>query len=70
MQKPLKYELETVEVQFLLDALNRVQLNGVQTAQALVAIVQKLQNPMNSDELQKEEYEKLKSKFEKPSKKS
>ena len=72
MNNTLKYELSTEEVNFLLGILNRAQVSGVQTAQALIAVVQKLQTPVNSEELSKEQYEELKAKFEpadKPAKK-
>ena len=66
--KTLKYELTIEEVQYLLGLLDRVQIVGIQSAGSLLQMTNKLQNPLNSDDLQKEEYEKLKNKFEKPKK--
>jgi hypothetical protein len=65
MQKTLKYSLTEAEVRFILQALNRTQLVGVDTAQALVNVVEKMQKPENADELDKEVYENLKTRFEK-----
>ena len=69
MEKQLKYTLTESEVNFILQALNKVQLTGVQTAQSLLAVTQKLQKPENVDELDKEIYENLKNKFETKEKK-
>jgi hypothetical protein len=59
-EKKLKYEFSESEVNFVLNALNKVQLSGVQTAQGLVAIANKLQNPLNAKDLEKEQLEALK----------
>jgi hypothetical protein len=64
-----KYELTEQAVNFLLNALNRVPVQGVQQAKNLVAIIDLLQNPANAGELQKEQFEALKTKFEPESKK-
>lgn len=65
MEKKLKYELSEVVVSYILNALNRVQIAGVQQAQDLLEVVKMLQTPLNADELEKEQYEALKGKFEK-----
>jgi len=65
MEKKFKYELNEQVVNYILQALNRVQIAGVKQAQDLMEVVKILQTPLNADELQKEQYEALKSKFEK-----
>ena len=65
MEKKLKYELSEGIVSYILNALNRVQIAGVQSAQDLLEIVKLLQTPLNADELEKEQYKALKEKFEK-----
>ena len=64
MNKALKYELSADEVNLLLGVLNKAQFSGVNTAQAILAVVQKLQSPLNKDEIDKEAYEELKTRFE------
>jgi hypothetical protein len=64
MEKKLKYEISAEIVQYILNALNRVQIAGVQQAQDLMEVVKLLQSPLNAEELEKENYEALKSKFE------
>lgn len=66
--KKLKYEFSQPIVEYIINALNRVQISGVGAAQDLVAVVKMLQEPTNSSELEKEQYEALKSKFEKDKK--
>ena len=68
MEKNLKYALSENVVSYILNALNRVQIAGVQQAQDLLEVVKLLQNPLNADELEKEQYEALKTKFEKKDK--
>lgn len=68
MEKKLKYELSEGIISYILNALNRVQIAGVQSAQDLLEVVKMLQNPLNADELEKEQYEALKTKFEKKDK--
>lgn len=62
----LKYELDEQVVIFLLNALNRVSFSGVQQAKNLMAVIGMLQNPKNASELEKEQYEALKTKFDSP----
>lgn len=64
MEKTLKYSLTEGEVNFILQALNKTQIAGVATAQSLTAVVGKLQSPENKDELDKEVYDSLKTRFE------
>lgn len=65
MDKALKYEFSQEEVTYLLQALNRVQIAGVQAANSLVHMVNKLQNPVNASELEIQQLEFLKKKHEK-----
>jgi len=65
MEKKLKYELSEQIVNYILQALNRVQIAGVGRAQDLMEVVKMLQSPLNAEELEKETYETLKGKFEK-----
>lgn len=68
MEKTFKYELSEQIVNYILQALNRVQIAGVQQAQDLMEVVKILQTPLNAEELEKETYEALKTKFEKKEK--
>ena len=69
MEKKLNYSFSNAEVNYLLRVLDRVQTAGVRSAQDLIAMVQKLQQPENSAELEKETLEQLKAKYEKDTKK-
>ena len=60
----LKYEMSQDVVNYILTALNRSQIVGVQNAENLLAIVKLLQLPKNRDELEKDQYEALRNKFE------
>jgi len=62
--KMLKYEMSQDVVNYILTALNRSQIVGVQNAENLLAIVKLLQLPKNRDELEKDQYEALRNKFE------
>lgn len=66
--KKLKYEFSQEEANYLLQALNKVQIVGVNSAQSLVIMTQKLQSPLNATELEKETLEALKQKYEKKDK--
>lgn len=68
METKLKYELTSDVVNYILNALNRNQIAGVQQAQDLMKVVDFLQNPLNKDEIEKAQYEELKGKFEKKDK--
>lgn len=61
----LSYSLDVGVVNYILTALDRVQIAGVEQAKALLTVTEILQNPLNKDELEKETYEKLKERFEK-----
>jgi len=61
----LNYSLDVNTVNYILSALNRNQIAGVQQAKDLLTIVEMLQNPTNARELEKEQFETLKAKFEK-----
>jgi hypothetical protein len=60
-----KYELPASVVNYVLGALNRNQIAGVEQAKDLLSVVELLQNPLNKDDIEKEQYESLKGKFEK-----
>ena len=62
--KKLKYDLTTEEVHYLLQALNRIQTVGVQQAEMLLKMVDLFKKPLNSEELEKEQLEQLKQKYE------
>ena len=64
--KPLKYEMTQDVVNYLLKALNKVQIVGVNQANDLITVTKLLQSPLNAEELEKDQYESLKSKFDKP----
>ena len=67
-QTKLSYEFDKVVVEYLLNALNRNQIAGVQQAKDLLTVTQLLQSPLNKDEIEKAQYEELKGKFEKKEK--
>lgn len=62
--KKLKYEFSQEEVNYIFQMLNKVQIVGVQSAQVLLAIIQKLQAPLNAMDLEKDQLEALKTKYE------
>ena len=68
MEQKLKYEMTNEQASTLLEIVNRAQFSGVNGAKTIIGLVELLQNPTNSDELQKEQYELLKTKFEKKDK--
>jgi len=65
METKLKYELTAEVVNYILQALNRNQIAGVQQAKDLLSVTEILQNPLNKDEIEKAQYEELKNKFDK-----
>jgi len=65
MQTKLKYEISAEIINYILNALNRNQIAGVEQAKDLLAVVELLQNPLNKEDLEKEQFESLKNKFEK-----
>lgn len=62
--RKLEYSLDSQVVNYLLQALSKTQIAGVQAAKDLIAVTELLQNPSNASELEKEQYEALKGKFE------
>ena len=67
-QTKLKYEFTQNIVDYILNALNRNQIAGVQQAKDLLTVTQLLQSPLNKDDIEKAQYEELKGKFEKKEK--
>jgi hypothetical protein len=67
--KKLKYEMDSAVVNALLKVLNNTQVVGVQDAKNLLVIVEILKNPINTEEIEREQLETLKAKFEKSDKK-
>ncbi len=65
MDKKLQYELPAGVVSYILNALDRVQIAWLQSAKDLLAVTELLQNPLNAEELEKEQLEELKAKYEK-----
>lgn len=65
MEKKLKYEMTNEQATTLLEIVNRAQFSGVNGAKTIIGLVELLQTPSNAEELQKEQYEALKNKFEK-----
>jgi len=64
-----KYELTQDVVNYILNALDRSQISGVNQAKDLLSVIEILQKPINAEELEKEQFEKLKEKFEVKNKK-
>ena len=60
-----RYELSPDVVNYLITAVSRVQISGVQQAQSLLNVVEILQSPLNSEDIEKEQLEVLKGKYEK-----
>jgi len=61
----LNYTFTADEINTLLEIVNRTQVSGVNGAKTIIALAEKLQNPLNKEEIEKEQYETLKNKFEK-----
>lgn len=61
----LKYELSAEVVNYILNALNRNQIAGVQQAKDLLTVIELLQKPLNADEIEKRQYDELSKKFSK-----
>ena len=59
-----KYEVNPAVAQYLLRAVESQQVRGEQQARDLVAVLNVLRNPSNQEELEKETFEALKSKYE------
>lgn len=65
MEKKFKYELPASVVQYILNALDRVQIAWLQSAKDLLTVTDLLQNPLNMEEIEQEQLEVLKTKYEK-----
>jgi len=63
-----KYELELQVVDYLLKVLDAHQTRGIQAAQSLLSVVTLLQSPLNAEDLEKEQLNTLKAKYESKSK--
>ena len=61
--------MDSAVVNALLKVLNNTQVVGVQDAKNLLVIVEILKNPINTEEIEREQLETLKAKFEKSDKK-
>ena len=64
-EKKLKYEFPASVVQYLLNALDKVQISGLASAKDLLTVTDMLQKPLNAEELEKDQLEALKAKYEK-----
>ena len=65
MENKLRYEMTNDQVNTLLEIVNRSQFSGVNGAKIILGLVDLLQSPLNAEELEKEQFEALKEKFEK-----
>ena len=65
MENKLRYELTNDQANTLLEIVNRSQFSGVNGAKIILSLVNLLQAPLNAEELEKEQFEALKEKFEK-----
>lgn len=65
MEKKLRYEMTNDQANTLLEIINRSQFSGVNGAKIILSLVDLLQSPLNAEELEKEQFETLKAKFEK-----
>jgi hypothetical protein len=63
-QPSYKYEVAPAVAEYLYRACNAQQIRGEQQAKDLVAVLEVLRNPKNAGELEKEQFEKLKAKYE------
>jgi len=67
-QTKFKYGFSNEEVNYLLNAVNRQQISGVAQAKELLYVVELLQKPINSEELEKEQLKNLQEKYVKKDK--
>lgn len=65
MENKLRYEMTNDQANTLLEIVNRSQFSGVNGAKIILSLVDLLQSPLNAEELEKEQFETLKAKFEK-----
>mgnify|MGYP001565450488 CR=1 FL=1 len=59
-----KYEFQPAVVEYLLRAVNAQQVRGEQGAKDLVVVADLLRKPLNLGDLEKEQLENLKAKYE------
>ena len=64
MNQLFKYELNPAVVEYLLRAVNAQQIKGEQQAKDLVGVLELLRNPKNTADLEKEQLDSLKAKYE------
>lgn len=60
-----EYKFTKQEIDFILYMMGKIELKGIQEAEFLVNMKKVLMNPVNKEDLEKKEYEKLKEKFNK-----
>ena len=63
-EKKLVYLLSYAQADFLAGLLDKVQVAWIQNNRMLVSIYDLLSKPENADELEKEQFEKMKAKYE------
>ena len=64
MNQLYKYELNPGVVQYLLRSVESQQIRGEQQARDLVSVLEILRNPKNMADLEKDQLESLKAKYE------
>ena len=62
-QQILKFHLTIVEVEYLLNVLNKTQTVGINGSKDLLHMVTMLKSPVNAGEMEKEAYDALRAKF-------
>ncbi len=62
-----EYKLKQEVVNYLIKILDQTQFKGTQEAQDLLSVIGILQNPLNKDKMEKEQYQKLKEKYQEKS---
>ncbi len=62
-----EYKLKQEVVNYLIKILDQTQFKGTQEAQDLLSVIGILQNPLNKDEMEKKQYQKLKEKYQEKS---
>ena len=64
MAQLYKYEVTPAVAEYLYRSVNSQQIRGEQQAKDLLAVLEVLRNPKNAGELEKEQFDKLKAKYE------
>lgn len=62
-QKLFKYEFSPQQAEYLINAVNTQQIRGFEAAQNMLLILNVLKNPLNVADFEKEQLEKLKTKY-------